>query len=285
MKEFFSDAYFKLSSKISIVKFTKLTLMKWIKMTFQHKQYKDQNFTFAHLTPSPIKIMNYYTRTIALIAFMFLGRFVIVAQDYTNPDSTVYDPYAVDTTSSFYESGQSDEAPKPVKKPYIRFVTPFDTITELVTYSEVVNEEEAGTDSLYWRAKRWIKHEFKSTKKQVIKKDDKKDFKIVMEGEFPLLIEANKFSKSQNGKVMFDMELRFKEGRYKYKINNLVHVVDPPPGEEKEIKTYFEFYRKSTVNPKGNDAILIAADKKIQKMIRDLKKYCKEPIFVDDDDW
>ncbi len=33
------------------------------------------------------------------------------------------------------------------------------------------------------------------------------------------------------------------------KINNLVHVLEPPPGDTKEIRTYFEFYRKSTVNP------------------------------------
>ncbi len=250
-------------------------------MTFLREQIIIQNFNFARLTQTAIKIMNYYTRTIALIILMFSGHLVSLAQDYTNPDSTLFD-----STSAFYESGRTvDGPPQQVKKPYVRYVVPFDTITELVTYTEVINEEEAGTDSLYWRAKRWIKHEFKGTKKQVIKKDDKKEFKIVMEGEFPLLIETNKFSKSQNGRVVFDMELRFKEGRYKYKINNLVHVVDPPPGEEKEIKTYFEFYRKSTINPKGNDAVLIAADKKVQKMIRDLKKFCKEPIFVDDDDW
>lgn len=278
MKKYFLETYNKIASKNSIVNYTKLTLVTWIKMTILHKQIQFQNFTFARLTQYENKKMNYYTKTIAFIATMFLGLSVSMAQDYLSPDTAAYTPFSVDTTSY-------SEATQPVKKPYVRFIVPFDTITELVTYTEIVNEEEAGTDSLYWRAKRWIKQEFKGTKKQVIKKDDKKEFKIVMEGEFPLFIEANKFSKSQNGKVMFDMELRFKEGRYKYKINNLVHVVQPPPGEDKEIKTYFEFYRKSTVNPKGNDAVLIAADKKIQKMIKDLKRYCKEPIFVDDDDW
>lgn len=278
MTKYFLETYSKIASKNSTVNNTKLTLVSWIKMTILHYQIQIQNFTFARLTQLQITTMKFYTKTIALIATMFLGLSVSVAQDYLSPDTTSYEPFKMDTTV-YSESSQ------PVKKPYIRFVVPFDTITELVTYTEIINEEEAGTDSLYWRAKRWIKHEFKGSKQQVIKKDDKKDFKIVMEGEFPLVLEANKFSKSQNGKVMFDMELRFKEGRYKYKINNLVHVVDPPPGEDKEIKTYFEFYRKSTINPKGNDAILIAADKKIQKMIKDLKKYCKEPIFVDDDDW
>jgi len=225
--------------------------------------------------------MKYHPKTIAFILCIFSGLSVSFAQDYSNPDSSNSDPYA-DTSSSYSEAGPT----QPVKKPYVRYVVPFDTLTELVTYTEVVNEEEAGTDSLYWRSKRWIVNEFgKKNKKQIIKKDDKKEFKIEMEGEFPLFIEANKFSKSQNGKVVFDMEIRFKEGRYKYKINNIVHVVPPPPGEDKEIKTYFEFYRKSTINAKGNDAVLIAADKKFNKMIRDLKKYCKEPVFVDDDDW
>ena len=253
----FLETYNYLASKSSTVNFTKLTFMKWINMANRANKIQNQNFTFACLTQFQNKTMTYYTKTIALIATMFLGLSASMAQDNTKPDSAVYDPYATDTASSFLESGRNSESAQPVRKPYMRFAVPFDTITEMVTYAEIVNEEEAVTDSLYWRAKRWIKHEFKGTKKQVIKKDDKKDFKIVMEGEFPLYIEANKFSKSQNGRVAFDMELRFKEGRYKYKINNLVHVVDPPPGEDREIKTYFEFYRKSTVNPKGNDDRLL----------------------------
>ncbi|MFM9944371.1 MAG: DUF4468 domain-containing protein [Bacteroidia bacterium] len=281
MRKYFLDTYDNTASKIKDVNNTKLTFMTWIKMTILRSKIQTQNFTFAYLTQLQKTIMIYYAKTIAFIATMFLGLSLSVAQDYLSPDtSSVFDSYFMDTSSAV-----SSEANQPVKKPYVRYVVPFDTLTELVTYVAVVEEEEAGTDSLYWRAKRWIKHEFKGNKKQVIKKDDKKEFKIVMECEFPLLIEANKFSKTQNGKVVFDMEIRFKEGRYKYKINNLVHVLEPPPGEEKEIRTYFEFYRKSTINPKGNDAVLMAADKKIIIMLKDLKKYCKEPVFVDDDDW
>ena len=241
----FLNTYNKSEAKNSIVNNTKLTFVTWIKMTFLREQIIIQNFNFARLTQTAIKIMNYYTRTIALIILMFSGHLVSLAQDYSNPDSTATDPFAIDTTSSFYESGLTDDASKPVKKPYIRYVVPYDTISELVTYTAVVTWENDDNvpqvDSLYFRSKRWIKHEFKGTKKQVIRKDDKKEFKIVMEGEFPLIIEANKFSKAQNGKIVFDMELRFKEGRYKYKINNLVHVVDPPPGQENETRTYFEF--------------------------------------------
>lgn len=270
--------------KITDVSFTKPMIKGWKNITIPPYYFLFQNFIFARLNKKPIPQMKFYAKSLALMITLMAGIWSATAQDYTAPDSTsTFDMYA--DTTAYSESGQVNEV-KPVKKPYVRFVVPFDTLTELVTYTEVVNEDEAVTDSLYFRAKRWIIHEFgKKNKKQVIKKDDKKDFKIVMEGEFPLMIENNKFSKTQNGKVMFDMELRFKDGRYKYKINNLVHVVPPPPGEDKEIRTYFEFYRKSTVNPKGNDMVLIAADKKIKTMIKDLKKYCKEPIFVDEDDW
>jgi len=226
--------------------------------------------------------MNYTPKVIALLSTLFLGLSVSMAQDYTNPDTLAANPFGIDAPNST----QENEPSQPVKKPYVRYVVPFDTLTELVTYTEIVNEDEAVTDSLYWRCKRWINHEFgKKDQKKLIKKDDKKEFKIVMEGEFPLYIEANKFTKSLNGKVVFDMDIRFKDGRYKYKINNLVHVMPPAPGDDKEIRTYFEFYRKSNINPKGNDAVLIATDKKINAIIRDLKKYCKEPIFVDEDDW
>ncbi|MCB9251612.1 MAG: DUF4468 domain-containing protein [Flavobacteriales bacterium] len=209
------------------------------------------------------------------------------ATDTTNYDDPYGDTYNTDFNNSFGDTKPVvEEKPKPEKKPYIRFEVPFDTITELVTYTAVVEEEEAGTDSLYWRAKRWINYEFsKKDMKKKITKDDKKEFKIIMVGVFPLFIEANKYSKVPNGSIQFDMELRFKEGRYRYKINNLVHLVPPPPGEKNDIVTYFEFYRKSTINPKGNDMVLISADKKIHKMIDALQKYCKEPIYVDDDDW
>ena len=250
-------------------------------MTLINILYRVQNFTFACLTQFEKIEMKLYAKTIACIATLFLGLSVSNAQDIFSSDTTSYKPFGGDTTSY----SESDELSQPVRKPYIRFIAPFDSITELVTYSEIINEEEAGTDSLYWRAKRWLKHEFKGANKVVIKKDDKKEFKVVMVAEFPLYMEANKFSKALNGKVVFDFEMRFKEGRFKYKINNLVHVVEPPPGEDKQIKTYFEFYRKSTINPRGNDAVLIAADKKIQSMVKNMKKYCKEPIFVDDDDW
>ncbi|NUM31360.1 MAG: DUF4468 domain-containing protein [Bacteroidetes bacterium] len=228
--------------------------------------------------------MRINAKTIVFVAIAILYSFNLRAQFDTNPDSSNSNVFGIDTSSTpISESGP----PQPVKKPYIRFVVPFDTITELVTYLEVVTDDESpGNDSLYARAKRWIRYEFgKSKQKQVIKKDLKKEYKLVLECEFPLYIETNKYSKTQNGRVAFDMEIRFKEDRYRYKINNLVHIVDPPPGEEKEIRTYFEFYRKSNINPKGNDMILMAADKKINKMIKDLKKFCKGPIFVDEDDW
>lgn len=256
----------------------------WIKLMLTPGQFINQNVTFARLISTQPQRMKLFTKTIALIATLFLGYTPLCAQDYTTPDTTAAaDPFG--TNAPFEEYNQSTEPASPPKAPYVRFVVPVDTLTELVTYTEVVEEEEAGTDSLYWRAKRWMKNEFKGNKKQTVKKDDKKDFKIVMEGEFPLYIYTNKYSKYQNGKVVFDMEIRFKEGRYKYKINNLVHVVDPPPGQEKETRTYFEFYQKSEINPRGNDAILMAADTTVNKMIKGLKKYCKEPVFVDDDDW
>ena len=283
MMKYFFETYINSISKSSDVNNTILTLMKWIKLKNFHLKNHLQNFTFARLNNSTYTTMTFFTRAITLITMLFMGFSYSVAQDYLTSDTAAYDPYGPDSAATYTESDGAPAAP--IKKPYIRYVVPFDTISELVTYSAVIDEEEAITDSLYVRAKRWIKHEFKGTKKQVIKKDDKKEFKIVMEGEFPLILEANKFAKTPNGKVVFDMEIRFKDGKYKYKINNLVHVLEPPPGDDKEIKTYFEFYRKSTVNPKGNDAVLIAADKKIISMIKNLKRYCKEPIFVDEDDW
>ena len=54
--------------------------------------------------------MIHYTKTIALLATMFLGLSISVAQDYSKPDSAVYDPYATDTASSFLESGKASKS-------------------------------------------------------------------------------------------------------------------------------------------------------------------------------
>jgi hypothetical protein len=235
--------------------------------------------------------------------------------DYNNEDSSYeddgyddydsYDDYGDDGYDD-YGSGSSPtngielknggKVGKPIeKKTYVRFQPPVDTITRLITYLEIVEVKdqegfESYSDSLFTRAQRWLdknysKKELKDYLKQSGMNTKGEGYIIEMEGQFPLMMKPNDFTTVENGRVEFAMELRFKDGRYRYKINNLVHVQPPMYGEKDEIRTYMEYYTKTKRDIESTDKILLAADEHIQKMIKSLKDECKEPIFVDEDDW
>lgn len=203
--------------------------------------------------------------------------------------------YGSGSSRSDDDRGETALRPKFQRRPYERFVPPFDTITGLITYINVVevldqDGVEIFSDSIYKRAQRFLENEFGKkeakdfTKSSGINKVGE-GYIMVVEGRFPLLVQVNEFNKVPAGEVQFQMEIRVKEGRYRYKINNLVHVEAPLMGTKTERKTYFEFYKNQKENVKQGDQILLAADKQINTMITKLYETCKEPIHVDEDDW
>lgn len=229
-----------------------------------------------------------------------------------NPDSSESDSYEDSGSDSYdsydsYDGGGGSSANgielqnggkvgKPIaKKEYVRFQPPLDTITKLITYLDIVEVKdqegyEAYADSMYTRAQRWLSQNYdKKQLKEYIKENGVnakgEGYIILMEGQFPLLMKPNEFTTQENGKVLFTMELRFKDGRYRYKINNLVHVQPPAYGASSEIKTYMEFYTKTKRDVQSTDKILLATDQHIKKMIQSLHEQVKEPIIVDEDDW
>lgn len=182
---------------------------------------------------------------------------------------------------------QSQEAPAQVAKPYERIVLTMDTLTNLIVYSGVVEQEESSSDSLYTRTKNWANKLFiegKGTDTKGLYEVDKKNQKLVINGWLPAYSYANKYSKQLIGKYQFKLTVLIKEGRYKYTITNLVHeAVKPNVGTP--VRNYFEYYYTTTTNIKGVDAILRYADKDLNKMIENYKKSMKEQIVVDEDEW
>lgn len=253
------------------------------------------------------------TGKVLAVIFMSLISWGVNAQDYGNNDYGNYDDTSYTEDSNSMDGGDSysdygsdnggsrgsDYAtslrPKFQRRAYERFTPPFDTISNLITYISVVeildnDGMEVYSDSIYKRAQRWLEAEFGKklakdyTKSSGMNKEGE-GYKMVIQGRFPLAVQVNEFYAQQSGEVEFVMELRFKEGRYRYKINNLVHVEPPIAGTKDERRTYFEFYKNQKENVKAGDQILLAADKKINTLITGLYETCKEPIFVDEDDW
>lgn len=191
------------------------------------------------------------------------------------PDTTQTQP-AVDTTQ------QAPPAPEePKQKPYERIILDFDSVTNLIIYSGVVEQEESPSDSIYLRAKKWIERRWgKSIKMET----DKRNQKLVFIVSIPAYKYTNKYTKSPMGRYSFKLSLWIKEGRYKYVYTNFVHEGDKP-NEGNPMRNYFEYYYTTTTNIKGVDQILRNADKDINELITEMKKALKDPIIVDEDDW
>ncbi len=228
------------------------------------------------------------------------------SDEYGNPDSNSsdeYDEYSEsDDYSSYgdYGSKSSDSyefVPKKIiRKPYIRFVPPYDSMRELVLYKAVIEIKdregyEVEIDTINFRAHQWLEAEFGKSLKKFLTSDGinenagEMEYKIKIHGTFPCEIEPNEFTKVRGGQVEYDMEIRVRDGRYRYTVKNLVHVAVPRPGEREGERTYFEYLMKSDDDVQGGDDVLIAADKKITAMIDDLFKVCQTSPLEEEDDW
>lgn len=174
-------------------------------------------------------------------------------------------------------------------KPYERIVLAMDTLTNLITYSGVVEQEESSSDSLYVRMKAFASKTFtaagaKEKDSKMMFEVDKKNQKLVINGVLPAYSYANKYAKKPIGTYQFKMTILIKEGRYKYTITNLVHQgIAPNVGTP--TRNYFEYYYTTTTNIRGVDQILRYADKDINQMLENFKKALKEPVLVDEDEW
>lgn len=219
--------------------------------------------------------------------------------DYGYEDDYGYDDY--DDEGGYDDGYVRSARPKFEHKAYERFTgMPYDSATELVTYVEIVEvlvrmdylgDPYDYADSLHSRAIKWMGAQFgeKEAKRMIEESGpdtkNREGLTINAVGKVPLVVEKNEFTKIQAGDLQFDMELRFKDGRYRYKFNNFVHVeYDQREGND-PITTYLEYYMDAKKNIKENDAVLIATNNKMNSMIQDLKETCAHEPFIDDDDW
>ena len=170
-----------------------------------------------------------------------------------------------------------------IVKPYVRITLNVDSVTNLISYIGVVEQEESGSDSLYIRAKKWATKKFAGGTRSTFDLD-KKNQKLVINGWLPAYAYSNKYTKRSIGKYEFKLVLWIKEGRYKYQISNFVHE-GIKSNEGNTMRNYFEFYYTSTTNIKGNDQTLRFADRDINDLIKQMKKNLKDPVIVDEEEW
>ncbi len=200
-----------------------------------------------------------------------------------DPASPGFDIGATDSTSNQGAEGvESEQQPAaPIAKPYERIKLSVDSVTNLITYTGVIEQEESPSDSLYSRAKKWAEKQFGGKPSY---QSDKRNQKLVINGYLDAYSYSNKYTKKSIGRYNFKMTVWIKEGRYRYSITNLVHEgIKGNAGEA--TRNYFEYYYTTTINIKGSDQTLRYADKELNKMINGFVKAMKDPVFVDEEDW
>jgi hypothetical protein len=220
-------------------------------------------------------------------AIVCLCTFQVWSQNQ-DPNSPGFD-FNLTTDSTITESsetpteGQPEAAPA---KPYERITLYIDTLTNLIVYTGVVEQEESSSDSIYVRAKNFANKHFTGGAKEVkgLFEVDKKNQKLVINAVLPAYSYANKYAKKPIGTYQFKMTLLIKEGRYKYVITNLVHE-GTKPNVGVPSRNYFEYYYNTMTNIKGVDQILRYADKDINAMLEGFKKSLREPVVLDEDEW
>lgn len=230
------------------------------------------------------------------INLLFISLFTLFSNPGFAQDDAQDQSGNLDSLTLIDSTGQPEQPQEePQPKPYERIMLHIDTVTNLVTYKEIVEQAETSPDSFYVRAKKFLTARFKIPvdkkgrwidKEHKIVRLDSVDTKIVLLVTIPAYTTKNKFNRIENGKIQFLLTLIFKDDRYKYIMDNFVHYgpvgIDPtiPP-----TMTYFEYYLASNINVKGNDGYLRTTDEQIKKLIADIEKYLRNPIQIDEDDF
>lgn len=141
-----------------------------------------------------------------------------------------------------------------------------DETTKLITYTEVINQ--AGTsDELFDKGLSWYNSYFKNPT-NVIRKKDKVNHKIVGKARLRILNPANKKGiKTMAGIVLYTITVAFKDGKYKYTIDDIILKQTSKYPIERWLATKGPYY-----NPKNN-FYLQQVDENMKKTIADLKKH------------
>lgn len=176
----------------------------------------------------------------------------------------------------------------PERKPYIRFIPPYDSLREIIYYEGIIEDENCdycGADSLYWRAKKYMLTRFGKEELKKFVVEDKKADRITLKVTIPMVTKYGQYKSEQAGYLEYKVTLRFKDGRYKYQFGNFVHIQSPNGLAKESTRTYHEYYMKVKKGYQVTDKFLLSADREVKEFVEGLKKSLREPYQPDEDDW
>jgi hypothetical protein len=155
---------------------------------------------------------------------------------------------------------------------------PIDSLTNKITYAEVVNVDSMSQKVLYDKAREWVVMKFKSAN-DVIQSDDIS--KIICKGNFDI------YSKKQPaGIINFTIKIEIKDNKYRYQFFDFYHtkgannefLFDIGPCEQM-IKTKDRTMGIS--HQKGYNIMLNDMDSRVKSMITSLKSEMSKKVSAD----
>lgn len=185
--------------------------------------------------------------------------------------------------------GEKEEGPQmPERKQYVRFHPPYDSLREIIYYEGIIEDENCEfctSDSLYYRARKYMLSKFGKDKLKSFIVEDKKADRITLKVTIPMISKYGQYKTENVGMLEYKVTLRFKDGRYKYQFGNFVHIQSPNGLAKESTRTYHEYYMKVKKGYQVSDKYLLAADREVKEFVEGLKKSLREPYQPDEDDW
>jgi len=233
---------------------------------------------------------NISMKHIFLIVFScILGTASVHAQDDGGGEFDAYgDTTSVDTSMSFGMDEGTVENPMRFEK-HERFQAPYDSLRELIYYSNVVEDpncNECSADSLYIRSLRYLKGRFGEKALKEMTQEAKPGNKLTVLLKVPLVTKPQVNVVIKEGFIEYKLILRFQDNRFKYEFSNFVHIRDIQGAAGGQTRTYAEYYRQAKTYTRANDLYLMGMDMEVKQTVATMTKALKEKWKPEDeDDW
>ncbi|MBN3035416.1 MAG: DUF4468 domain-containing protein [Bacteroidales bacterium] len=154
---------------------------------------------------------------------------------------------------------------------------PIDESTGLITFREVI-QEEGTSQELFNRAVGWINITF-TNPTDVTRVRDPETGEIKGLHRFKIFNADKEGNTTDAGIIQYEFVLEFKEGRYRYTLNNFVLKQSSRIHIEKWLN------REDPQYIPAWDSYLEQVHQFVKDWIKSLEKGLKPPVTVDDDDW
>lgn len=108
-------------------------------------------------------------------------------------------------------------------------IMPIDSITHLITYTDVINVDSTSKDELYSRGREWFAKYYKSSN-EVLQMQDMNSGKLIGKAIFYISAWTGIMTVDY-GYITYSISLYFKDNKYKYVITNFYHRGEKRNGE------------------------------------------------------